>query len=62
MEKNLLSRKDAAEYLGIKPQTLAKWQSTKRYEIPYTKIGRLTKYRIIDLDKFIITHSHQLDA
>lgn len=49
----LLSRADAAAYLGIKAQTLAVWSCNRRYAIPMVKIGRLAKYRRSDLDAFI---------
>ena len=52
--KKLLTRPEAAEYLGIKPQTLAVWATTKRYGLPLVKVGRLVKYRKEDLDAFII--------
>ncbi len=49
----LLSRKEAAKYLGISEQTLAIWKCAKRYDLPFVKIGRLIKYRKADLDAFI---------
>lgn len=49
----LLTRKEAAEYLGVTPHTLAVWHSTKRYPLPVVKVGRLVKYRKSDLDAFI---------
>ncbi|MCA9804832.1 MAG: helix-turn-helix domain-containing protein [Cyanobacteria bacterium HKST-UBA02] len=49
----LLSRKEAAGYLGVSPQTLAIWHCTSRYPLPVVKIGRLAKYRKSDLDSFI---------
>jgi excisionase family DNA binding protein len=49
----LLSRKEAAKYLGVAPRTLAVWKSTKRYPLPVVKVGRLAKYRKSDLDAFI---------
>ena len=49
----LVDRPEAAEYLGVKPQTLAAWSTTKLYPLPYVKIGRLVKYRKADLDRFI---------
>ena len=49
----LLSRTEAADYLGLAPHTLAVWQSTNRYGLPCVKIGRLAKYRKEDLDDFI---------
>ena len=49
----LLTRDEAAEYLGIAPQTLAVWAVTGRYNLPFVKIGRCARYKKIDLDKFI---------
>jgi hypothetical protein len=49
----LVSRRDAARYLGVSEQTLAIWKCTGRYSLPFVKIGRLVKYRKIDLDRFI---------
>jgi len=53
LQKELLSRKEAAHYLNITEGTLAVWLSTKRYNLPVIKIGRLAKYRKSDLDIFI---------
>ena len=50
---DLMSRADAAAYLGVKPQTLAVWATTRRYDLPMIKIGRLAKYRRSDLEAFI---------
>ncbi len=49
----LLSRKEAADYLGVKLGTLDNWVSTKRYPLKYYKVGRLVKYKLEDLDAFI---------
>jgi excisionase family DNA binding protein len=49
----LLSRRQAAEYLGVTEQTLAIWKCTKRYDLPFVKVGRLVKYRRSDLNAFI---------
>jgi excisionase family DNA binding protein len=56
-ESDLLSREQAAAYLGVAVQTLAIWKSTKRYGLPFVKIGRLVKYKRCDLDAFICKHS-----
>lgn len=53
VQSDLLSRKEAAAYLGVTPETLAVWHCTKRYSLPLVKIGRLAKYRKSDLDIFI---------
>ncbi len=53
LRSNLLSRREAAAYLGLSEQTLAIWKCTGRYNLPCVKIGRLVKYRKADLDAFI---------
>jgi len=53
-QTNLLTRKQAAAYLGIKTQTLACWACNKRYVLPFVRVGRLIKYRVEDLDNFIL--------
>ena len=50
---DLLTRKEAARYLGVSARTLAVWACTKRWGLPMVKIGRLAKYRKADLDAFI---------
>lgn len=51
--KQLLTRKQAADFLGVKETTLAHWKCTGRYNLPSVKIGRLVKYRVSDLEQFI---------
>ena len=53
LQSQLLTRSEAAEYLGVKVQTLAIWASTGRYSLPFVKVGRLRKYRRSDLDEFL---------
>lgn len=53
LKECLLSRKQAAEFLGVKEHTLAVWACNQRYSLPYVKIGRLTKYRYSDLLAFV---------
>lgn len=47
------TRKQAAEYLGVKHHTLDVWASTGRYNLKYVKVGRLVRYRQEDLDQFL---------
>jgi excisionase family DNA binding protein len=54
----MLTTKEAAEYLGVKPQTLSVWRCTHRYGLPAVKIGRCLRYRKSDLDKFIERRSN----
>jgi len=43
----------AADFLGVSKETLAVWRCTKRYPLPYVKVGRLVKYREADLTAFV---------
>jgi len=52
-QSDLLTNEEAASYLGVAPNSLAVWRTTKRYSLPYIKVGRLVKYRQADLDSFI---------
>lgn len=49
----LLTRQQAAEYLGLSRSTLEVWACTKRERLPYIKLGRSVRYRRADLDAFI---------
>lgn len=49
----LYTRKQAAEFLGVKENTLAVWYATRRYDLPVVKVGRLRKYRLSDLLEFL---------
>ena len=49
----LLTREEAAEYLGIKPGTLSVWACTGRYPIPVIKVGRAVRYDRKALDVFL---------
>jgi len=53
LNDKLLNRKEAAEFLGIKANTLAIWYCSKRYKLPVIKVGRLCKYRLSDLLQFL---------
>lgn len=52
----LLTRREAAAYLGVAEQTLAVWKCTGRRSLPFVQIGRLVRYRKADLDAFILEH------
>ena len=42
---------EAAEYIGCTPLTLRVWTSKRR--VPFCKVGRLTRFRKADLDKYL---------
>lgn len=49
----LLTREQAAEYLGVKSQTLAVWATTGRYDLPFVRVGRCVRYRLSALERFL---------
>lgn len=50
----LLTSGQAANYLGVSVGTLEVWRCTKRYAIPFIKVGRLVRYRKAALDDFLM--------
>ena len=55
----LLSAKEAAMILGIKPRTLYGWVAEK--QIAHVKVGRLTMFERADLVDFINRNRHRAD-
>lgn len=49
----LMNNEESAAYIGVAPGTLEVWRCTKRYNIPYIKVGRLVRYKKSSLDAFI---------
>ncbi len=49
----LLTEAEAADYLSVEPQTLCAWRCTRRYNLPFIKVGRLVRYRPEDLEAFL---------
>ena len=47
----LLTPRQAAERLGISERTL--WQLKADGEIPFLRIGRLIRYSLVDLEKWV---------
>lgn len=48
-----LTRSEAADHLGVNPQTLANWAHTGRVKIPFYKVGRKVIYFKADLDAYL---------
>ena len=48
----LLTRKEAAAFLGLAEQTLAVWGMSGRH-LPVVKVGRSVRYKLRDLQKFV---------
>lgn len=49
----LLTTREAAEYLTLREHTLAIWRSSGRHALPFVKIGGAVRYKRADLDDFI---------
>lgn len=50
----LMSRKEAATYIGFKAGTLAVWDCTKRYDLKPVRYGRTVRYLKSVLDAFLL--------
>jgi excisionase family DNA binding protein len=49
----LMTADETASLIGVKPTTLKVWRSTKRYPLPFVKVGRSVRYRSSDVEKFL---------
>ena len=54
----LLTYKQAAKLLHCKENTLAIWNSTKRYPLLYIKIGKIIHYRLSDVLEVVEKNAH----
>ena len=52
-DDELLDTPRTAQILDVKPSTLEVWRNTKRYELPYVRVGRNIRYRRPDVLAFI---------
>lgn len=51
------SHKTSAEYLGVTENTLNVWRCTKRYPIPFIKVGARVFYWKKDLDAWLASRT-----
>ena len=56
VRERLLTRDEAAHFLGIRPQTLAAWV-VRRQGPPFIRVGRCARYRLADLERWIETRT-----
>jgi hypothetical protein len=52
-DDDLITADVAAPAVKSTPGTLAIWRSTKRYPLPYVRLGRRVYYRVSDIRRFI---------
>jgi len=56
----LMEPEETAEYIGNTPGTLAAWRHTKKYDLPYVKIGALVRYRLSDVNDWLARRTMNL--
>lgn len=49
----LMDPKEVADLLGTTTGTLNVWRCTRRYPLPYVRVGRRVRYRRADVERFI---------
>ena len=52
-KSKLLTRAEAAEFLGVTAGTLAVWLCEGRYSLPVVRVGRSVRYRLADLEAWL---------
>ncbi len=50
----LLTRREAADMLALKPQTLSRWAMTGKH-LPVVRIGRTVRYRASDVEALMVS-------
>jgi len=55
----LMNPQEAAILLRVTVGTLSGWRITNKVQIPYIKVGKSVRYRLVDLDRFIAEHTHK---
>jgi len=58
VKPNLITPEEAAKYLGVSHNTLAKWRSVGRTTIPFIRLGKCIRYSPLDLDAWLANHTH----
>lgn len=59
ISEELVDTKTAARVLGVSTKTLANWRTSGVVDLSFIKIGSRVKYRSSDLNKFLLSRSHQ---
>ncbi len=53
LSETLVTPEQTAEMLGVSVGTLGVWRCTRRYPLPFVKVGRSVKYKLADLERFV---------
>lgn len=54
---DMMTAKQAAEYLGIKVQTMALWRCKKMYDLAYIRVGGKIFYQKSVIDEWVKSRS-----
>lgn len=49
----LINPNEAAKILGTTPGTLSVWRCSRRYDLPYVKVGKSVRYRLSAVWAFV---------
>ena len=60
--EQIFNSNEAARYLGVSPNSLKTWRSTRIVQIPYAKVGDRVVYRQTDLDRFLDENTVRVTA
>lgn len=58
-KSKLLNETEAAQILGVSVKTLRNWRYTRSQPLQYVKFGHLVRYRLEDVDAFILAMLRQ---
>jgi len=53
VDNELLTEREAAAILAVKPATLNTWRCLGRHDLPFVRVGRAIRYRRADVLAFI---------
>ncbi len=59
LPSKLLTPSQVAEILGVSVATLATWRATQRYDLAFTKVGRLVRYDPSCVFDFVARRTHR---
>ena len=58
-QTKLMTPQEVADFIGVSVETLNVWRATRRYNLPYVKVGRLVRYKMRDILAFLEERTRQ---
>src|ERR1700745_1098163 len=56
-QSHLLTETETAKQISVAPATLQQWRHHHRYSLPFIRVGRLIRYRQIDVDNWLASRT-----